>query len=64
MMKEAIVYTHRGRIEKGSLGTGYVWREAYSETASDGFALYPWKTKKECQQSAKLQGKRAVFVKQ
>lgn len=53
-----INYVYRGLIERGA---HYEWREGYSESV-DGKVLYPWNTKRECQQEAKARGARASFV--
>jgi hypothetical protein len=52
-----IVYTYRGGVERGPR---YEWRDGYSAT-HDGHVIYPWMTKRECQQEAKAHGQRAAF---
>jgi len=56
-----IVYTFRGRIERGNGKPGYDWRNGYSETTADGHEIAPWMTFRECQQDAKSKGARAMF---
>ena len=57
--KKTITYYYRGLIERGPK---YDWREGYSENGESGHPIYPWSTKRECQQAAKKQGAKAVFV--
>jgi len=56
-----ISYYYRGMIEHGT-GCGYRWVEGWSAQSSNNLPLYPWMTKRQCQQDAKRQGARAVFV--
>jgi len=57
--KRTITYYYRGMIERGA---NYDWKEGYSAQSENDRPLYPWSTKRECQHEAKLQGARAVFV--
>ena len=54
-----IVYTYRGEVERGT-GRGYRWRPAYSETVN-GAIVYPWMTRRECQEDARARGARTTF---
>lgn len=56
-----ISYYYRGQIERGA-NSNYRWIEGWSAQSDDNLPLYPWITKRECQQEAKQQGARAVFV--
>lgn len=56
---EIVIYTYRGRVERGSR---YDWQDGYSATTLDGSVLYPWMTRRECQRDARQQRKRARFV--
>lgn len=58
-MTEVIKYYYRGQIEHGK---NYRWANGFSATNENGNNLYPWMTRRECQQDARKQGKRAVFV--
>lgn len=60
-MDNKIIYKFRGRIERLSKG-GCRWVNGYSPDSDNGAVTYPWATKKECQQEATAQGKKAVFV--
>lgn len=60
MPKAIVTYYYRGKIERGN-GRGYDWKEGYSRDSEDGKPLYPWNTKRECQQEAKAAGAQAVF---
>ena len=62
MKRKEIVYHSRGRVERGTGGPGYVWKNAYSETREDG-VLYPWMTRAECRRDAIAQGGKARFEK-
>jgi len=53
-----ITYTYRGSVERGR---DYRWQDGYSETSADGGVLYPWMTRRECQQDAKSKGGKALF---
>jgi hypothetical protein len=53
-----ITYTYRGQIERGP---DYHWIDGYSETAEDEGVLYPWMTRRECQQDARAKGAVAQF---
>lgn len=57
-MKETITYYYRGLVERGP---HYQWHKGYS-AYSDGQPLYPWETRRECQQDAKKHGLKAIFV--
>ena len=59
-LKKTIIYIYRGRIVGGT-GGGYRWHDGYSENNADDLPLYPWLTRRECQQDAKRQGGKAVF---
>ena len=61
--EQEIVYYYRGNVERWSMSSrGNPWRRGYSANSKDGFPLYPWSTKRECQSEAKKLGLRAVFV--
>lgn len=59
---ETITYYYRGLVERGNGRPGYDWREGFSANGPQGGILFPWLTVRECQQAAKSQGKKAVFV--
>jgi hypothetical protein len=56
-----ISYYYRGMIERGA-NANYRWTEGWSAQSDDNLPLYPWMTKRECQQEANRQDARAVFV--
>ena len=58
--KGRIVYTYRGRVERGT-GGSYKWFDGYSATTEEGWILYPWMTPRECQRDAKAIGSIAVL---
>lgn len=60
-MKPTRTYYYRGQIERGTGRPGYAWRDGYSANSPEGFVLFPWMTKRECQADAKKDGYRAVF---
>lgn len=51
-----VVFFYRGRVERAS-----GWLPAFSAVGEGGGALYPWRTKRECQSMARREGKQAVF---
>lgn len=53
-----VAYYYRGMVERGPR---YAWREGYSSQDENGAVLYPWMTRRECQQDAKRRGEKAVF---
>lgn len=57
--REETVYHYRGLIERGK---DYHWVEGWSATGQSGGILFPWMTKRECQQQAKREGRKAVFA--
>lgn len=60
-MKPAILhFYYRGDVERGN-GKGYSWQAGYSQNSEDGKPLYPWSTRAECLQEARLQNAQAVF---
>lgn len=61
--KNRIVYTFRGKIERAPRrgAISFVWHEGYSATSDGGKVCYPWMTKAECRENARLQGAIAVF---
>ena len=56
----SITYFYRGAVERGT-GTGYAWRNGFSETTPDGKITYPWMTAKECRADARARGAVARF---
>lgn len=58
-VERSIVYVYRGPIERGP---SYSWHDGYSSATAEGGVLYPWMTRRECEQDARRQGARAVFV--
>ena len=63
-MAKTITYYYRGLIERGNGKPGYDWKEGYSANSEDGRELHPASTKHECQQEAKQQGAKAIFVRE
>jgi len=57
---KTITYFYRGGVERGT-GNGYEWRNGYSETV-EGSILYPWMTRRECQEDARRRGAKAEFA--
>ena len=55
------IYVRRGLIERGNGKPGYDWHEGYSEKDDSGAVVFPWLTRRECQQEARANGLRAVF---
>ena len=53
-------YHYRGLIERGSRGSR-LWVAGYSAVGPNGGVLFPWRTKKDCREEAKLHGFRAMF---
>lgn len=59
---DTITYHERGGVERPTGGPRLAeWRTGYSETTADGSITYPWMTRRECQQDAKLRGCKAEF---
>lgn len=59
---KTMTFYYRGRVERGTGGPGYAWREGYSENGPNGEQTQPWNTYRECQAIARSVGARAVFV--
>lgn len=58
-------FKYRGGVERWHPSKRrYAWRAGYSEDGSRGGVLYPWMTFSECIAQAKMEGKKAVFVKE
>jgi len=55
-----ITYFYRGGVERGT-GTGYEWRNGYSESGPRGEILYPWMITRVWQAEAKKRGAVAKF---